>query len=151
MTERDGALQALANGDLPERTEGLALFRERWREHPAALDKWFAAQSQSRRPTALEESRRLLAHPDFTLSRPTRMGALFGGVGANLGALHHPSGLGYRFLADSTLAVARLNPAAAARIAAPLLQAPPLEPRRAALLAAQVERLRAAPQRIAIS
>jgi aminopeptidase N len=151
MTERQGALQALANSDLPERAEGLVFFRQAWRDHPAVLDAWFAAQSRSRRAMALEESRRLLAHPDFTLARPARMGALFGGVGANLGALHHPSGLGYRFLADAALAVAPLNPAAAARIAAPLLQAPPLEPRRAALLAAEVERLRAAPQPIAIS
>jgi aminopeptidase N len=151
MTERDGALRALAHSDLPERAEGLALFHATWRGHPAALDKWFAAQAGSRRPAALDEARRLLAHPDFTLSRPTRIGALFGGLGANLGALHHPSGLGYRFLADAALAVAGRNPAAAARIAAPLLQAPPLEPRRAALLAREVERLRAAPQPIAIS
>ncbi|HEX5182065.1 MAG TPA: DUF3458 domain-containing protein [Allosphingosinicella sp.] len=157
MTEQDGALRALAHSDLPERATGLAGFHARRRDKPAALDKWFAAQALSRRPNAIEEARRLLAHPDFTLSRPTRIGALLGGVGANFGALHHPSGLGYRFLADAALALDRHSPQAAARIAAPLLNAPPLEPRRAALLAAQLQRLRAAPnlslvlERIAIA
>lgn len=141
MTERDGALRALAHSDLPERAAGLADFHARWRDSPAALDKWFAAQALSRRPTAIDEARRLLAHPDFTLARATRIGALFGGVGANFGALHHPTGLGYRFLADAALALDRYRPEAATRIAAPLLRAAPLEPRRAALLAAELKRL----------
>jgi aminopeptidase N len=149
MTERDGALRALAHSDLPERADGLALFYETWRGHPAALDKWFAAQAEARRATALDEARRLLAHGDFSLARATRIGALFGGVGGNLAALHHRSGLGYRLLADAALALAPLNPAAAARIAAPLLHAPALEPRRASLLAAELARLR--PQLGAIS
>jgi aminopeptidase N len=148
MTERDGALRALAHSDLPERAEGLALFHARWRDHAAALDKWFAAQAQARRATALEEARRLLAHPDFSLARGPRMGALFGGVGGNLGALHHPSGLGYRFLADAAIAVAPLNPAAARRIAAPLFDSPALEPQRAALLAAEMARFSAQPKAI---
>ncbi|HEY0313379.1 MAG TPA: aminopeptidase N C-terminal domain-containing protein [Allosphingosinicella sp.] len=148
MTEREGALRALAHSDLPERAEALAAFHAAWRAHPAALDTWFAAQALSRRATALDEARRLLAHPDFSLSRGPRMGALLGGVGANLGALHHPSGLGYRFLADAALAVARGNREAALRIAAPLLSAPELDPHRAALLAAQAARLR---QSMAIS
>jgi aminopeptidase N len=148
MTERDGALRALAHSGFPERVEALAVFYAAWRKHPAALDKWFAAQAMSRRGTALDEARRLLAHPDFSLSRAPRLGALFGGVGANLGALHHPSGGGYRFLADAALALAPRNREAALRIAAPLLAARALEPRRAALLAAELARLR---QSMAIS
>ena len=143
FTEREGALRALAHSDLAERPEGLAAFHAAWGERPAALDRWFAAQASSRRPTALEEARRLLAHPDFSLGRGPRVGALLGGVGRNLAALHHPSGLGYRFLADAALALHGTSPAAAARVAAPLLSGPVLEPRLAALLAEQVERLRA--------
>jgi aminopeptidase N len=145
MTEQDGALRALAHSDLPERAVGLADFHARWKASPAALDKWFAAQALSRRASAIEEARRLLAHPDFALSRAARMGALFGGVGANFAALHHPAGLGYRFLADAALALDRYSSEAASRILAPLLHAPPLEPRRAALRAAELQRLRGAP------
>jgi aminopeptidase N len=142
MTEREGALRALAHSDLPERAEALAAFHAAWRAHPAALDTWFSAQALSRRATALDEARRLLAHSDFSLSRGPRMGALLGGVGTNLGALHHPSGLGYRFLADAALAIAPGNREAARRIAAPLLSAPELEPRRAARQAGQAARRR---------
>jgi len=148
MTEREGALRALAHSRLPERVDALAAFHAAWRAHPAAVDTWFSAQALSRRAMALDEARRLLAHPDFSLSRGPRMGALLGGVGANVGALHHPSGLGYRFLADAALAIAPGNREAALRIAAPLLSAPELEPGRAALLAKQVARLR---QSMAIS
>jgi len=63
---------------------------------------------------------RLLAHPDFSLVNPNRLRSLIGAFGANQRALHDKSGEGYRFLANSILAVDKLNPQNAAKMVPPL-------------------------------
>jgi aminopeptidase N len=145
MTGREGALRALADSDAPERTKALALFHQRYRGSPWLLDKWFAAQAASTREDTIDAAPRLLAHPDFTLAHPGRLGAVMAAFTGNLHAFHHPSGRGYRFLADVTLAADRIDPAAAARMARNLAGWRRLEPGRAAQMRAQLERIGAAP------
>ena len=144
MTDREGALRALADSDAAERGEALAAFHARHRGDPSALDRWFAAQALSARDDTAEAAARLVAHPDFTLSRPSRAGALLGGFAANAHAFHDASGRGYRFIADALLALDRVLPAAAARLAPALARPHRLEPRRAAMMREQLERVRAA-------
>ena len=49
MTDRQGALGVLVNGDAPEREAALAAFYERYRDNALVLDKWFTAQALSTR------------------------------------------------------------------------------------------------------
>jgi aminopeptidase N len=86
-----------------------------------------------------------LAHPDFTLAHPTRLSALVGAFASNQPAFHHVSGRGYRFLADVVLAADRLNPLASTGLLPPLTRWRRFEPVRAALMKAELERIRAAP------
>ncbi len=68
MTDRQGALGVLANGDAPEREAALAAFYDRYRNNGLVLDKWFSTQALSTRadtPAAVEA---LARHPDFTLA-----------------------------------------------------------------------------------
>ena len=120
MTDRQGALAALASSDSPERHGALAAFYERYRSDPLVLDKWFTVQALSTRDDTLDQVEALAAHPDFTLSNPNRMRSLVGAFAANQRAFHDPSGRGYRFLTDMILAVDRLNPQTAARLVPPL-------------------------------
>ncbi|MFC7499928.1 aminopeptidase N [Enterovirga sp. GCM10030262] len=143
-TDREGALRALADSDARERPEGLAAYHRNHRHHPVLLDRWFSAQALSVRDDVIETAPRLLAHPDFTLAHPTRLGALVGAFAANPHAFHDPSGRGYRFLADVVLAADRLNPRASAGLAPPLTRWRRLEPARAALMKAELERIHAA-------
>jgi aminopeptidase N len=145
MTDRQGALSVLVNGDAPERDQALAAFYGRYRHDALVLDKWFTAQALSTRDDALEQVAALARHPDFTLSNPNRLRALVGAFAANQRALHRASGEGYHFLADMILAADRINPQTAARLVPPLGRWRRFDEGRAAKMRAELERIVAAP------
>jgi aminopeptidase N len=145
MTDRQGALGALANSSAPEREAALAAFYERYRGDALVLDKWFTVQALSTRDDALDQVEALAAHRDFTLSNPNRMRALVGAFASNQRAFHHPSGRGYRFLADMILKVDRLNPQTAARLVPPLGRWRRFNEARQKLMRAELERIVATP------
>jgi aminopeptidase N len=141
MTDRQGALGALASSDSPERHGALAAFYERYRADSLVLDKWFTVQALSTRDDTLAAVEALAAHPDFTLSNPNRMRSLVGAFAANQRAFHDRSGRGYRFLADMILAVDRLNPQTAARLVPPLGRWRRFDADRQDLMKAELERI----------
>jgi aminopeptidase N len=145
LTDREGALRALADTDFPERVEALETFHARHRGDPAALDKWFAALAGASREDTSDAAPRLVAHPDYDWSRAQRVWALAGTFAANHRAFHHGSGRNYRFIADIAAAIARIDPALAARLAAPLMPWRRYDSRRGALMKDQLERLAATP------
>jgi aminopeptidase N len=141
MTDRYGALSALANSDAPERESALEAFYERYRADALVLDKWFTVQAMSTRPDTAERVERLARHSDFTLANPNRLRALAGAFASNPHAFHDESGRGYRFLAEMILAADRLNPQTAAKLVPPLGRWRRLEPGRRALMKAELERI----------
>jgi aminopeptidase N len=145
MTDRQGALGALASSDSPERQGALAAFYERYRADPLVLDKWFTVQALSTRDDTLAVVEGLAKHPDFTLSNPNRMRSLVGAFASNQRAFHDRSGRGYRFLADMILAVDRLNPQTAARLVPPLGRWRRFDAARQDLIKAELERIVATP------
>jgi aminopeptidase N len=145
MTDRLGALGALASSDAAERHGALAAFYERYRADPLVLDKWFTVQAGSARDDTLDSVLALARHPDFTLANPNRMRSLVGAFASNQRAFHEAGGRGYRFLADMILAVDALNPQTAARLVPPLGRWRRFDAGRAALMKAQLERIVATP------
>ncbi len=145
MTDRQGALGVLANGDSPERETALAAFYDRYRDNPLVLDKWFTVQALSTRDDTAAAVERLAGHPDFTLNNPNRLRSLVGAFGANQRAFHDASGRGYRFLAGMILAVDRINPQTAAKLVPPLGRWRRFDEARAALMRAELERIVAVP------
>jgi aminopeptidase N len=118
MTDGMAALSVLANCDCPERLKALDAFYARWQGEPLVVDKWLRVQSTSRLSGTLTEVRRLLAHPAFSLKNPNKVYALVGGFTlANHVRFHAADGGGYAFLADQVIALDRLNPQVAARMA----------------------------------
>jgi aminopeptidase N len=145
MTDRNGALGVLANGTSPERETALAAFYARYRDDALVLDKWFTTQALSMREDTPEAVERLARHPDFTLANPNRMRSLVGAFAANQYAFHSADGRGYRFVADMILAADKLNPQSAARLVPPLGRWRRFEPKRSALMKAELERIVATP------
>ncbi|HEX8667781.1 MAG TPA: aminopeptidase N [Allosphingosinicella sp.] len=145
MTDRQGALTALANSDAAERGPALASFYERYRADALVLDKWFMVQALSTRADTVDAAERLSRHPDFTLANPNRVRALAGAFATNQRALHDGSGRGYRFLADMIVSVDRLNPQTAARLVPALGRWRRFDAGRQDLMKAQLERVLAAP------
>ncbi|MFM5950445.1 MAG: DUF3458 domain-containing protein, partial [Novosphingobium sp.] len=145
MTDRQGALMVLCGLDTPLRAEKLAAFHARHAGDALVIDKWFSLQAGSLHPDVLAHVRALAEHPDFTLNNPNRARALYMAAAVNAGAFHVVSGEGYRLIADLILALDPINPQTAARFVAPLGRWRRIEPGRAALMRAELERIVAAP------
>jgi aminopeptidase N len=142
MTETFAALGLLANCDCPEREPALARFYEKWRDESLVIDKWLAVQATSRLPGTLARVRELLAHPSFDIRVPNKVYALIRAFAANHVRFHAADGAGYEFLADQVLALDRLNPQVAARMARSFDRWKRFDPARQALAGAQLARIR---------
>ena len=150
MTDRQGALgDPRRRSTRPSAQAALDAFYERFRDDALVLDKWFALQAASQRADTLEQVEALAEHPDFTLDQ-SQPAALAGRPSpANQRAFHDADGRGYRFLADMILAADKLNPQIAARLVPPLGRWRRFEPKRAALMRAELERIVATPGPVA--
>jgi aminopeptidase N len=145
MTDRLGALGALANSEAPEREGALAAFYDRFRSDPLVLDKWFTVQAVSSRADTAAAVEALARHPDFTLANPNRMRSLVGAFASNQRAFHEAGGRGYRFVADMILAADRINPQTASRLVAPLGRWRRFAEPRASLMKSELERIAGTP------
>ncbi len=92
MTDRQGALAALAATDAPERPGAIAAFYERYKGDALVLDKWFMVQALSPRDDTPQAVEALAKHPDFTLANPNRMRSLVGAFAMNQRAFHDAVG-----------------------------------------------------------
>ncbi len=144
MTDRQGALVVLAGLDVPESKAKLLDYYNRYRDNALVLDKWFAIQASSLHPQALEHVKALAEHPEFTLKNPNRVRSLYMAFAASPQSFHAADGEGYRMIADLILELDPLNPQTAARFVAPLGRWRRIEPGRAALMRAELERIAAA-------
>ncbi|MBM0171347.1 aminopeptidase N [Altererythrobacter sp. C41] len=144
MTDRQGALMVLAGLASAARTDRLIDFYRRYRENPLVIDKWFSLQAMSLHPQTIEHVKALRDHEDFTLRNPNRVRALYMAFAGNPHAFHAATGEGYRLIADLILELDPINAQTAARFVPPLGRWRRMEPGRAALMRAELERIAAA-------
>ena len=145
MTDRQGALMVLAGLGTAARTDRLIDFHRRYRDNALVVDKWFAIQASSLHPAALSHVKALAGHGDFTLRNPNRVRALYMAFAGNPHAFHAEDGEGYRMIADLILALDPINAQTAARFVPSLGRWRRIEPHRAALMRAELERIAATP------
>ena len=143
MTDRQGALMVLCGLDCPEREAALQAFHARFAGNALVIDKWFSLQAGSLHPDALAQTKALRQHPDFTMSNPNRVRALYMAFAANPQAFHAADGAGYKLIADLILELDPLNSNTAARFVPPLGRWKRMEPGRAALMKGELERIAA--------
>jgi aminopeptidase N len=142
MTDVLAALAVLSATDCPERIATLAAFHTRWRDDDLVLDKWFAIQAMSPLPDTPDAVRALAKHADFDLRNPNRVRALVASFASgNQVRFHEPSGSGYRFLADTIIALDPTNTQVAARLVPPLGQWRRFDPARQALMKQELQRI----------
>ena len=145
MTDRQGALMVLCGLDTPERAALLADFHDRYAGNALVVDKWFSLQAGSLHPQVLAHIKELAEHPDFTLTNPNRVRALYMSAAVNPAVFHAASGEGYRMIADLILALDPTNAQTASRFVASLGRWRRIEPGRSAMMKAELERIAAAP------
>ena len=120
LSDARAALAALCRHPGAERDRMLDDARRAWSADPATLDQWFQVQASSHASDTLQRVTVLCGDPDFTLRNPNRAMALLRNFMRNHGTFHHPSGAGYRLLADRVLEIDPLNPGLASRFVAAL-------------------------------
>ncbi|WP_284194435.1 aminopeptidase N [Chitinimonas prasina] len=142
MTDAQAALACLVNW--PEGDAALASFASKWADEALVMDKWFTLQASSRRLGVVAKIKALMQHPAFALTNPNKVRSLIGTfVHNNLAGFHAIDGSGYEFAADTLLAVDKLNPQVAARLAGSFNRWKKLEPVRRAHMRAALERVAA--------
>ena len=141
--DRQGALMVLCGLDCPEREAALQAFHDKFAGNALVIDKWFSLQAGSLHPDALNQTKALRQHPDFTMSNPNRVRALYMAFAANPQAFHAADGAGYKLIADLILELDPLNSNTAARFVPPLGRWKRMEPGRAALMKGELERIAA--------
>ncbi len=141
MTDRQGALMVLCGLDQPQREEALAAFHKRYDGNALAIDKWFALQASSLHPGALQHVKALAQHPDFTMTNPNRVRSLYMAFAGNPQGYHAADGAGYELIGDVILALDPINAQTAARFVPALGKWRKFEPKRSAMMKAQLERI----------
>jgi aminopeptidase N len=118
MTDAMAALACLANSSGAERERALSMFYEKWKDEELVVDKWFRVQAASDVSGTVDRVGALAEHPAFDLRSPNRARALLHAFATeNPVNFHCADGSGYRFTAQKLIALDRLNPQVASRLA----------------------------------
>jgi aminopeptidase N len=118
MTDAMAALECLAGTTGAERDRALGMFYDKWKDEPLVLDKWFRVQATSDVAGTVDRVAKLAQHPAFELKNPNRARALLHAFAmGNPVNFHAADGSGYRFVAEHVVALDRLNPQIASRLA----------------------------------
>jgi aminopeptidase N len=118
MTDRMAALATLSLHDVPQRTDALADFYDRYAGDALVVDKWFSLQATIPHRDTLARVRALTTHPAFSLANPNRVRSLIGAFAqGNTTQFNRADGAGYEFIADTVLALDQKNPQVSARLA----------------------------------
>ncbi len=116
MTERLGALSAIALKPSSARERTLEAFGRRYAVEALILDKWFALQAQIPERETLDRVRALMSHHGFSLANPNRVRALIGGFSANHTQFNRADGAGFALLEEVVVGLDPTNPQIAARL-----------------------------------
>ncbi len=147
MTDRLAALQALLLTTPARSDAALAWFAGEYADEAAVMDKWFMLQATMHRlPGAEPVLDRVLAltrHQAYSSDNPNKVRALLNAFcTGNLAEFHREDGRGYQLWQDQVLALDRVNPQVAARLARAL-------DRHSKFIAPLGEQMRAALQNVA--
>ena len=143
MTDTLAAFAVLMNIECPQRQRAIAEFEQQWQGDTGVMDKWFAMQASSTLPDTLEQVKRLMKHPLFSIKNPNKVRSLIGVFASgNPVNFHREDGSGYRFHADRVLELDKLNPQVASRMVRALMNWRHYEPLRSELMREQLERIK---------
>ena len=118
MTDALAALSLYVHHKAEGHNQMLLDFAEKWQNNALVMDKWFILQATSPAMGALENVKELMNHSAFSLENPNKVRSLIGAFASNnMLHFHHTSGKGYEFLADQVIALNKLNPQVASRMA----------------------------------
>ena len=117
MTDRLAALSVMNIHQTPGTKEALKHFYTDFENEALVIDKWFSLQA-SAPSTDTKSIRKLMQHPAFSLTNPNRARSLiFAFCNSNAVQFHAIDGSGHIFWAEQVIALDKINPQVAARLA----------------------------------
>ncbi|QEY23402.1 aminopeptidase N [Neisseria animalis] len=143
MTHEWGMLSAANHHESDKRNGLLAKFAAKFADDALVMDKYFTLVGSSRRSDTLQQVRTALNHPKFSLENPNKARSLLGSFSRNVPHFHAENGSGYAFIAEKVLEIDRFNPQVAARLVQAFNICNKLEPKRRALMTAELQRIAA--------
>ena len=117
MTDRVAALVALIHAGADGVQQSLQRFYTDFESEALVIDKWFTMQAAAP-STGVDEVRALMRHAAFNRKNPNRARSLiFAFCNGNPAQFHAPDGSGYAFWAEQVVALDKINPQVASRLA----------------------------------
>lgn len=116
MTDKISALAALIDSEGKERQIALDEFYEEWKDDSLVILKWLGLQTASNVKGNLHNVQQLLKHPAVNITNPNTCYSVFLGFARSPVNFHAEDGSGYKFMADSTLEVDKINSQVASRL-----------------------------------
>lgn len=117
MTDHFAALSSLVYTSPDQAKAQLKDFYNKFKQEPLVIDKWFSLQASAPH-TTLKHIRKLMQHKAFNMTNPNRTRSLiFSFCAANPTQFHKKDGSGYSFWAEQVIALDKINPQVAARLA----------------------------------
>ncbi len=141
MTDQVGCLLPVVNYPNAARRRVVDSFYQQWKDTALVVDKWFSAQGASYADDALDLIVELFDHPAYTLKNPNRARSLLGALIANSSVFHRVDGSGYHIVADRIMALDRINPQVAARMANAFVHWKRFIPQQGKLMKTEIERM----------
>ncbi|GAB1268156.1 aminopeptidase N [Aurantivibrio infirmus] len=146
MTDRLAALTCIVNSTV-EGSDDLSAqcldhFYQKYQNEALAVDLWFSVQAASIKSNTLENVKKLLEHPGFSITNPNKVRSLVGVFcNQNLVNFHNANGEGYRFLSLMIEKLNAFNPQVASRLVTPLTRWRKYDSQRQALMTAELKKL----------
>jgi len=117
MTDRLAALSIMNVHQVPGIRDALHSFYSDFEQEALVIDKWFSLQA-SAPGTDTKAIRKLMQHPAFSMTNPNRARSLiFVFCNSNAAQFHATDGSGHDFWAEQVIALDKINPQVAARLA----------------------------------
>ncbi len=117
MTDRLAALSIMNVHQVPGIRDALQSFYTDFEHEALVIDKWFSLQA-SAPSTDTKAIRKLMQHPAFSMTNPNRARSLiFAFCNNNAAQFHTVDGSGHAFWAEQVIALDKINPQVAARLA----------------------------------
>ncbi|MFZ9001262.1 MAG: aminopeptidase N [Bacteriovoracaceae bacterium] len=116
MTDEISSLSYLVNHQINGFEQDLDSFFNKWKHETLVMQKWMRAQVEPKTDWAYNIIPTVEETEVFDITIPNIARALYGAFAGNVTQFHHPSGRGYKLLADKIIQLNKINPQVAARL-----------------------------------
>ena len=117
MTDEIGDLRDIVHSKSSHMDEALGMFYKKWKHETLVMQKWLSVQATAPYDDVYERVEKLQNDPVYDKTVPNLVRSLFHQFAMNRMQFNHPSGRGYKLIADKIIEIDKLNPQVASRLA----------------------------------